>query len=74
MILTGDDKKKAYSKTDPEDCSFQELVTLLCTADGKGSLYKLRCIKELLSYNDIYAEQRYQEVIDELRRRGVAVE
>lgn len=74
MLLNGDNKKKAFSKDDPKDCSFEELITLLCTADGKGATYKLQCVKVLLSYNEQYAEMYYQQVKDELRKRGVQVE
>lgn len=73
MILRGEERKKAYAKNDPEDCSIEELVSFLCTPDGKGETFKLQCVKVLLSYNEQYAEIQYERVKDELRKRGVEV-
>lgn len=74
MILKGEDKKKAYSKDDPEDCTLEELITFLCTPDGRGETFKLRCIKVLLSYNEQYAEMYYNQVKEELAKRGITYE
>jgi len=69
MILNGDARRKAYSKNNPSECSFEELVTLLCTADGKGAEYKLRCVRELLSYNDQYIDN-FRNMIDDYFTKG----
>lgn len=66
MILKNEQKRAAYAKNNPYDCSFEELVTILCTPDGKGSLYKLRCLEVLLGSESWIIEEQNKQIMNYL--------